>query len=222
MAISVKDIQEKVFPTQPTGGYNIEQVDDFLDEISEQLGALVRENIALNSELSKLSDALEEKERALTEAQAKTPDYNEAGYFKNLESAMRESLIGAQRLGALALGRALGLCQQRIRCGGLPALRIAARLCGRIELLLGGAPGADPVLNARIARGHERHQRVKQQLLQNHQQHEKADHRPDEFGDVDAQSVCLPYTVLLSRSYRSAETRSAGRRSSAIRADPWR
>ena len=98
MAISVKDIQEKVFPTQPTGGYNIEQVDDFLDEISEQLGALVRENIALNSELSKLSDALEEKERALTEAQAKTPDYNEAGYFKNLESAMRESLIGAQRL----------------------------------------------------------------------------------------------------------------------------
>ena len=98
MAISVKDIQEKVFPTQPTGGYNIEQVDDFLDEISEQLGALVRENIALNSELSKLSDALEEKERALIEAQAKTPDYNEAGYFKNLESAMRESLIGAQRL----------------------------------------------------------------------------------------------------------------------------
>ena len=98
MAISVKDIQEKVFPTQPTGGYNIEQVDDFLDEISEQLGALVRENIALNSELSKLSDALEEKERALAEAQSKTPDYNEAGYFKNLESAMRESLIGAQRL----------------------------------------------------------------------------------------------------------------------------
>ena len=79
MAISVKDIQEKVFPTQPTGGYNIEQVDDFLDEISEQLGALVRENIALNSELSKLSDALEEKERALAEAQSKTPDYNEAG-----------------------------------------------------------------------------------------------------------------------------------------------
>ena len=118
--------------------------------------------------------------------------------------------------------KACPLCQQRIRCGGLPALRIAARLCGRIELLLGGALGADPVLNARIARGHERHQRVKQQLLQNHQQHEKADHRPDEFGDVDAQSVCLPYPVLLSRSYRSAETRSAGRRSSAIRAGPWR
>ena len=36
---------------------------------------------------------------------------------------------GLQRLGAFALGRALGLGQQRIRCGGLPALRIAARLC---------------------------------------------------------------------------------------------
>lgn len=51
---------------------------------------------------------------------------------------------GLQRLGALALGRALGLGQQRIRCGRLPALRIAARLCGRIELLLGGAPALIP------------------------------------------------------------------------------
>ena len=31
MAISVRDIQEKEFATQATGGYNIEQVDDFLD-----------------------------------------------------------------------------------------------------------------------------------------------------------------------------------------------
>lgn len=51
---------------------------------------------------------------------------------------------GLQRMGAFALGRALGLGQQRIRCGGLPALRIAARLCGRIELLLGGAPALIP------------------------------------------------------------------------------
>lgn len=98
MAISVKDIQEKVFPTQTNGGYNVEQVDDFLDEISEQLSALIRENLALTAQIDKLDAELNEKSKALDEAVAKTPDFNEAGYFKNLESAMRESLIGAQRL----------------------------------------------------------------------------------------------------------------------------
>ena len=105
MAISVKDIQEKVFPTQTAGGYDIEQVDDFLDEIAESLSALIRENLALTAQVTKLDEALTAKEAELSakdtelaEAVAKTPDYNEAGYFKNLESAMRESLIGAQRL----------------------------------------------------------------------------------------------------------------------------
>ena len=37
MAISVKDIQEKQFPTQASDGYNVEQVDEFLDEIADQL-----------------------------------------------------------------------------------------------------------------------------------------------------------------------------------------
>lgn len=98
MAISVKDIQEKVFPTHPNGGYNVEQVDDFLDEISEQLSALIRENLALTAQLDKLDAELTAKNRELEASSAKAPDYNEAGYFKNLESAMRESLIGAQRL----------------------------------------------------------------------------------------------------------------------------
>ena len=105
------------------------------------------------------------------------------------------------------------------KASGLPTIADDSGLC--VDAL-GGAPGVEPVLNARVARGHERHQRVKQQLFQNHQQHEKADHRPDQFGDVDAQSVCLPCSGLLSRACRSAETRSAGRRSSAIRAGPWR
>ena len=70
MAISVKDIQEKIFPTQANGGYDVEQVDD----------------------------ELASKQKALDEAIAKTPDYNEEGYFKNLQSAMRDSLISAQRV----------------------------------------------------------------------------------------------------------------------------
>lgn len=97
MAISVKDIQEKEFPTQASG-YAVEQVDDFLDEIAAQLGTLIRENLALAGHVKKLEEELGESRKTAEEAKAKRPDYNEAGYFKNLESAMRESLIGAQRL----------------------------------------------------------------------------------------------------------------------------
>lgn len=97
MAISVKDIQEKEFPTQ-ANGYAVEQVDDFLDEIAAQLGTLIRENLALAGHVKKLEEELSESRKTAEEEKAKRPDYNEAGYFKNLESAMRESLIGAQRL----------------------------------------------------------------------------------------------------------------------------
>ena len=98
MAISVRDIQEKEFGTQATGGYNIEQVDDFLDEISEQMAALVRENLELNRQIKALEADVQAARQQAEAAEAKTPDYNEKGYFQNLQNAMRESLIGAQRI----------------------------------------------------------------------------------------------------------------------------
>lgn len=98
MAISVKDIQEKVFPTQAANGYDVEKVDDFLDELAAELGALIRENLILKGQVSKLSDDLSSKEKSLKELTTKAPDYNEEGYFKNLQSAMRDSLISAQRV----------------------------------------------------------------------------------------------------------------------------
>ena len=98
MAISVRDIQEKEFGTQATGGYNIEQVDDFLDEISEQMATLVRENMELNKQIKGLEADVQAARSAAAAAEAKTPDYNEKSYFANLQNAMRESLIGAQRI----------------------------------------------------------------------------------------------------------------------------
>ena len=98
MAISVKDIQEKEFGTQTTGGYNIEQVDDFLDEIAEQMGTLVRENVELNRQIRTLEGDVLAARKQAEAAEARTPDYNEKGYFQNLQNAMRESLIGAQRI----------------------------------------------------------------------------------------------------------------------------
>lgn len=94
MAITVKDIQEKVFPTQAVNGYDVEQVDDFLDEITEQLTALIRENLLLKGQITKLEEELTAKEKELNNV----PDYNEEGYFKNLQSTMRDTLISAQRV----------------------------------------------------------------------------------------------------------------------------
>ncbi|MBE5808145.1 MAG: DivIVA domain-containing protein [Clostridiales bacterium] len=98
MAITVKDIQEKEFPLQAADGYDVEQVDDFLDEIATQLSELVRENLALKEQVSSLEDELLKTRADLQETITKTPDYNEEGYFRNLQSAMRDSLISAQRV----------------------------------------------------------------------------------------------------------------------------
>ena len=98
MAISVKDIQEKEFSIQASNGYNMEQVDDFLDELADQLGAMIRENLALNAQVQQLEEKLATLSAEKEEMAKKLPDYNETGYFRNLESAMRESLIGAQRI----------------------------------------------------------------------------------------------------------------------------
>ena len=84
MAISVRDIQEKEFATQAKNGYNVEEVDDFLDEIAEQLSALVRENL----ELKKQADAKAKEEARVAKL---SPEKKKA-------EAERDAMIGAQRI----------------------------------------------------------------------------------------------------------------------------
>ncbi len=96
MPISVKDIKEKDFTAQKHG-YAIEEVDDFLDEIAEQVSELIKENIVLKDKLAKAESAPPPAPVVIQKESAK-PDFDDEGYFKNLESAMRESLINAQRI----------------------------------------------------------------------------------------------------------------------------
>lgn len=95
MAITVKDIQEKEFGVQKIGGYSIEEVDDFLDELAVDLAALAKENIHLKEKIRKLEEEAS-KVSAAPEVQEK--NYDDSAYFKNLESCIRESLINAQRI----------------------------------------------------------------------------------------------------------------------------
>ena len=106
MAITVRDIQDKQFGIQASGGYTIEEVDDFLDEIADQMRALVRENLEMKQKIAGLEGDVKIARQAQAEAESKAPDYNEKGYFQNLQNAMRESLIGAQRIADETLGEA--------------------------------------------------------------------------------------------------------------------
>ena len=124
MPITVKDIHEKEFSRQARG-YNTDEVDDFLDEIANQLETLIRENRALHKHIEEGAVAevpvqvvsapvqvipapLSIKEEPVVEAspvQAQTGSLgttplvgDETMYFKNLEVTLRETLISAQRI----------------------------------------------------------------------------------------------------------------------------
>lgn len=120
MAITVKDIQEKDFGTQKVNGYNVEEVDDFLDEIAEQLGALIRENLALEAQVERLDKELEEAKTVVPApveepvSAAKEPEYDDENYFKNLQTAIRESLIGSQRIADETVAKARRQADQMI------------------------------------------------------------------------------------------------------------
>ena len=139
MAISVKDIQEKEFSTQASNGYNVEQVDDFLDELAEQLGSMIRENLSLNAQLQQLEAQIASLEAEKAEMEKKLPDYNETGYFKNLESAMRESLIGAQRIADETIAEAKKRAQQTVEDANAQAEKTIADANAHAETLMGDA-----------------------------------------------------------------------------------
>ena len=90
MAISVKSIREMEF-SRSKHGYDMNEVDDFLDEIAEQLTAIIEENMELAKQIN-------EQPAAPAAPVEEAPAYNEGSYFKNLESTLRETLIAGQRI----------------------------------------------------------------------------------------------------------------------------
>ena len=152
MAISVKDIQEKEFSMVTDNGYDMEQVDDFLDELAEQLGALIRENMALNGQVQELQQSLTAAEATKAEMEKKLPDYNESGYFKNLESAMRESLIGAQRIADETVSEANKKAQQVIDDAKAQAEQTIAEADANAATIADNAKQAVNELNAEAER----------------------------------------------------------------------
>ena len=71
------DIENKRFAKQKLGGYNVDEVDDFLDELTLEYGKLYKENTELKEEKEELD--------------------SNVGKYKNLENTLQNTLVMAQK-----------------------------------------------------------------------------------------------------------------------------
>lgn len=110
--VTVKDIREKEF-TKQKHGYSEDEVDEFLDEIADQMEALIQENKTL---MQQAQEARAMADKAISERMAapapviqpvpvapaalevKPVQTTDEAYFRNLESTLRETLLSAQRI----------------------------------------------------------------------------------------------------------------------------
>ena len=76
--ITAQDIREKTFEKSKFGGYDMAQVDEFLEELADDLTNSQKEVAVLKSKMKVLVDKIEE--------------------YRNNESALNKSILSAQKL----------------------------------------------------------------------------------------------------------------------------
>ena len=75
--ITPLDIENKKFTRQMMKGYNVDEVDDFLDELTLEYGKLYKENAELKAQREELDTSV--------------------GKYKNIENTIQNTLIMAQK-----------------------------------------------------------------------------------------------------------------------------
>ena len=75
--ITPLDIENKKFAKQMMNGYNVDEVDDFLDELTLNYGKLYKENAELKTQREELD--------------------SNVGKYKNIENTIQNTLIMAQK-----------------------------------------------------------------------------------------------------------------------------
>ena len=76
--LTPQEVAERSFPKATLGGYNMAQVDEFLDELTEDYSSLYKENAVLKQKLKVLVEKVEE--------------------YRATEDSMRATLLAAQRM----------------------------------------------------------------------------------------------------------------------------
>ena len=75
--ITPLDIENKRFGKQKLGGYNVNEVDDFLDELTLEYGKIYKENAELKAQREELD--------------------NNVGKYKNIENTLQNTLVMSQK-----------------------------------------------------------------------------------------------------------------------------
>ena len=75
--ITPLDIENKKFAKQMVNGYSVNEVDDFLDELTISYGKLYKENAELKANAEELN--------------------NDVGQYKNIETTLQNTLVMAQK-----------------------------------------------------------------------------------------------------------------------------
>ena len=76
--ITAQDIREKTFEKARMGGYDMASVDDFLEELADEIAAAQKENAVLKSKMKVLVDKIEE--------------------YRSNEEALNMAILSAQKL----------------------------------------------------------------------------------------------------------------------------
>lgn len=74
--ITPLDIENKKFSKQMMNGYNVEEVDEFLDELTEDYGKNYKELATMNAKIEELTNSL--------------------AHYKNIETTLQNTLVMAQ------------------------------------------------------------------------------------------------------------------------------
>lgn len=100
--LTIKQINEVSFRKSSFNGYKPEDVDDFIDEVSESFTALIKENQAYKAKATELSAKNAEMREKLTVLAQKIEAYRDD------EDGIKDALLSAQRLGSASIKEAKG------------------------------------------------------------------------------------------------------------------
>jgi len=112
--ITPLDIENKKFSKQMVNGYNVNEVDEFLDELTTEYEKLYKENASLKSSAEELN--------------------NDVGQYKNIEATLQNTLVIAQKTADEIQTVAKGQAEQIVKEAELKAKSVSEELNTQILL----------------------------------------------------------------------------------------
>ena len=123
--LTPQEVAEHGFSKAHVGGYNMKEVDDFLDQVTEDYGGLYKENVVLKGKIKVLAEKISE--------------------YRETEEAMRSTLLSAQKMAKSMVAEAEEEKKQMIA----DAERLSLQRKAELEREIAEAEGSWPPLRPR-------------------------------------------------------------------------